>query len=303
MMTAAVLVHTFKDFDWRATFHVPGRVGVGAMAGLLPFGIGLLFDASGVMLVAGGAGIELRAATTLAVRVASEAFHFGAPGGVVASEAAGLTLLKTRCGLSTPEGVVVLGGRKQLVMRAHAAYLLLCACCGAAGLSAMRAHAPWLVAASALVPLACSVALGVGMRRAPGLARLAGAAQTTALATAAFLASWLLEAVETAVILRVAGIWIPVSYVFAVEGALSLARSAVAFVPGGFGVQDAGYATLLSMVGVPPERAAAFVVLKRAKEIAWIAVGACVIMSSRQPAELRTCRAGGLREVGRGGTR
>jgi hypothetical protein len=51
--------------------------------------------------------------------------HFGAPGGVVASEAASIALYAKRCGLETHEATVIAARRKQLVMRAHAAYLAL----------------------------------------------------------------------------------------------------------------------------------------------------------------------------------
>ncbi len=64
--------------------------------------------------------------------------------------------------------------------------------------------------------------------------------------------------------------------VVAVESGLSLARSAVAFMPGGLGVQDMGYATALAALGTTHETAAAFVILKRAKEIVWIAIGFAV---------------------------
>jgi uncharacterized membrane protein YbhN (UPF0104 family) len=251
----------------------------------------LLLDASGMLLVARAAGIDLRATATLGVRVVSEAFHFGAPGGVVASEAAACALLGRWAGLPLHEGVVVLAGRKQLVMRAHAAYLACAAFCGAAALASLsallgHARASWLVLGSALVPLAVSVVLGVAMRRAPRFdavrpytAKLARATHVTLPATFVFFAAWLVEAAETAVILRLVHAPLSMSAVFAVEGALSLARSAVAFVPGGLGVQDVGYATVLAALGIPTEHAAAFVLLKRAKEVAWVGIGFAVQMS------------------------
>jgi hypothetical protein len=255
--------------------------------GLVPFGVALLLDTCGVLLVGRAAGIELRAGPTLAVRVISEAFHFGAPGGVVASEAAALALLSRRCGLVIHEGIVVLAGRKLFVMRAHAVYLALGACLGGAALATigasmhMRARLPWLALGAAAVPLAMSVALGLAMssptktiaQARPYVLRLERSLHVTVPATLAFLAAWLVEAAETAVILRVVGTPLSMPAVLAVESVLSLARSAVAFVPGGLGVQDVGYATALGALGTSQEHAAAFVLLKRAKEVIWVAAG------------------------------
>jgi hypothetical protein len=279
-ITGVLLARAFADVDWRATWHVIAVAGPTVLLVLVPFGVVLLLDASGVVLAARAAGIELRPAATLGVRVVSEAFHYGAPGGVVASEAAALALFMRRCALELHEAVVVLAGRKQLVMRAHTGYLLLAASWGAAALTGVHTRAAWLVAASALVPLASSVVLGLAMRRAPRFerarpytTRFFDAFHVTVPATFVFLAAWCVEAAETAVILRVVGVSLSMSSVLAVEGMLSLARSAVAFVPGGLGVQDVGYATALAAFGVPHDQAAAFVLLKRAKELAWIAAG------------------------------
>jgi hypothetical protein len=277
-----------------------GAGGAVALA-LVPFGVALVLDATGMLIVARGARIELRAGAALFVRVVSEALHFGAPGGVVASEAAAITLL-ARSGISTAEAMVLTAGRKWLVMRAHALYLAMGACVGASALvvvgHAVHARAPLsaLVLASAVVPLVLSVVLGVTMRRSSRAARFASvrasvvrlfrARQWTVLGTAVFLCAWLVEATETAVILRLVGAPMTMASVVAIEGVLSLARSAGAFVPGGLGVQDVGYASVLGALGATHETAAAFVLLKRAKEIAWIAIGfgVNVVVSARKPA-------------------
>jgi hypothetical protein len=63
--------------------------------------------------------------------------------------------------------------------------------------------------------------------------------------------------------------------VLAFEPVVSFARSAAFFIPAGLGVQDAGYMAFLRNAAVPDavNRAAAFVLLKRFKELVWIAVG------------------------------
>jgi len=51
------------------------------------------------------------------------------------------------------------------------------------------------------------------------------------------------------------------------------------FLPGGLGAQDASYYGLLALYGVPnPEVAAAFVILKRSKELFWIALGYLLLL-------------------------
>jgi uncharacterized membrane protein YbhN (UPF0104 family) len=88
------------------------------------------------------------------------------------------------------------------------------------------------------------------------------------LATA--LAGWLLEAAEAWLILRLLGVPVTAGQAIALEALVSVARSAAFAVPGGLGVQDLGYHALLrGVVGEPA--AVAFVLLKRARDLTWIA--------------------------------
>jgi uncharacterized membrane protein YbhN (UPF0104 family) len=124
------------------------------------------------------------------------------------------------------------------------------------------------VLASAAVPLVSSFVVGACFDRVTKTRR-----HLTPRATFLFFCAWLAEALETAVIAYVVGARISLESVLAVECAISLARSAVAFVPGGLGVQDLGYTTALGALGVPHDTAVAFALLKRAKEVAWIGAG------------------------------
>lgn len=54
----------------------------------------------------------------------------------------------------------------------------------------------------------------------------------------------------------------------AIEAVLAAVRSATIFVPAAIGVQEAGYALLLPMFGLPPQLGIAVSLLKRAREIA-----------------------------------
>jgi len=90
-----------------------------------------------------------------------------------------------------------------------------------------------------------------------------------------FLGGWLLEAVETFLILRLIGVDLDFFTVASFEVALSLLRSLVFVIPAGIGVQDAGYVLFLRALGVPDAvtAGAAFALLKRSKELFWATAG------------------------------
>jgi hypothetical protein len=90
---------------------------------------------------------------------------------------------------------------------------------------------------------------------------------------------WLLEGVETYLILRLLGADLGLVEVMSFDAALSVVRSAAVFAPAGIGVQDLGYLAVLEAYGVPGASgiAPAFVVLKRMKEALFVAVGFIVI--------------------------
>lgn len=90
-----------------------------------------------------------------------------------------------------------------------------------------------------------------------------------------FTCAWLFEAVETWLILSVLGVHASFVTAGSLEVILSLARNVVFVVPAGLGVQDVGYASCFAALGLPEAASlgAAFVLLKRGKELFWIAVG------------------------------
>jgi uncharacterized membrane protein YbhN (UPF0104 family) len=108
----------------------------------------------------------------------------------------------------------------------------------------------------------------------------------------AFLGGWLLEAGETYLILRLLGVELPFVAVGAFEVTLSFLRHVTFVLPAGLGVQDLGYVACLRAAGVndPLVVGAAFVVVKRAKEIAWALLGYALLAADmrfgRAPAAL-----------------
>ena len=69
---------------------------------------------------------------------------------------------------------------------------------------------------------------------------------------------------------------IPFAAAVAIESLLCAARSATPFVPAAIGVQEAGYAVMMPLFGLPAEIGLAVSLLKRAREIA---VGVPVLLS------------------------
>lgn len=93
--------------------------------------------------------------------------------------------------------------------------------------------------------------------------------------TALMLGCWLFEGAEAFVILRLLGVDMTYTQVMAFEVVVSLLRSLAFMVPAGLGVQDAGYVAFLGAFGVPdaPTMGVAFVLIKRSKELLYVAVG------------------------------
>ncbi len=175
---------------------------------------------------------------------------------------------------------------------------------------------PWLVVLSGLGLLAAALALAGALfsgtvasrvfallRRLPGRrvrayveARAAGFSATDrhaaalgkrrgALAAAALLllGMWLVEGLETLFLLRLLQVDVSLAEVLSFEVVLALLRAAAFMVPAGLGVQDAGYIAFLGALGVPAAVTvgAAFVLVKRAKEIVWIALGLLLFFGGR----------------------
>jgi uncharacterized membrane protein YbhN (UPF0104 family) len=234
-------------------------------------------------------------------------------------------------------GVAAIAARKCVVGFAEGIYVLASVGVGFGVLQARAAALPWIVLGLGLLLLAmfggAALALASGSvaarihrwltslpirplrawmaSRSRGFgaadARLAEVfrARPSRLASACGMSvvAWSIESVETWLLLHLVGVPMPLATTFAFEASISLLRSLAAFSPGGLGFQDAGYVAALAALGVPDPltAGAAFVVLKRAKELAWAAVGYGSLVLpgvARKAAPARRVFAGaGLREA------
>ncbi|MBV9991661.1 MAG: flippase-like domain-containing protein [Alphaproteobacteria bacterium] len=96
-----------------------------------------------------------------------------------------------------------------------------------------------------------------------------------AASSALHLVGWLASAVGVWITIRLIGGKIGIADAVAIEAVLCALRSAAVVVPGALGVQEAGYALLLPVFGLPAEMGLAVSLLKRAREIA---IGAPVLL-------------------------
>jgi uncharacterized membrane protein YbhN (UPF0104 family) len=90
-----------------------------------------------------------------------------------------------------------------------------------------------------------------------------------------YMLGWFVRSLETFLFLRLLGADAPLTAAMVIETALILVRALAVPVPAGLGVQDLGYVLSLKALGVPDPTTlgAAFVLLKRGKDVFWIAAG------------------------------
>lgn len=320
LVGVGLLVRLATQADGAATWGTIRAAGPLVLLGLAPFAFGVTADAWGLVVLLRALGHRVTLGQILPIRVASEALHISMPAGFVAAETATAVLMQSRLDVPLRDGLVATLARKWLVMRSHAAYIGVGAVAGFAALARISTRLgwgnglPWIVLASALVPLALSSALGAGLLGRSTFARLhealgrlpwprlrawlathrheahatdaqstrlRGARRATTHAALSFLAAWCCESLESALLLRLVGAEVELGAVFAIEAGLSLVRSAVVFAPSGLGVVDLGYASALPLLGVDAGGTPAFVLLKRAKETVWVVLGYALLAALR----------------------
>ena len=322
VLAVVLLRRALAGIDPGATLHAVAETGRWAPVALVPFAVMTALDANGMRILLGTLGRPVPLGRLLPIRIAAEALHMTAPAGFVVADSATAALLDARCGVPLGEGAVLAVARKWLVMRAHGTYITLGALCGSSMLAGVSVRLlgnrslAWAVGASALAPFGLSVVFGTQFhgkaslerlycalgkvpwpsirawaQRSRGsaarvdghLSRIGAARSATWLATASFLGAWLFEAAETCLLVRLVGGPLDFGFAIAVEVGISLVRSVANVAPAGLGVQDAGYALLLQAMGLPGQTSAAFVLVKRGKEIVWICAGYVLLAIMRRP--------------------
>jgi uncharacterized membrane protein YbhN (UPF0104 family) len=255
----------------------------------------------------------------LAARTAGETVGQSVPSAGLLGEAASAWYLARRTRVPLGEAIGSLAARRVLLAPGHAALLALAALLGAASGSVPLALVALLAAAA--LSLFLLAALGsrllghaapfararlvllrlpwAGLRAwaaagAPGLRAAESSAsrpfrdggRPPLAAAACFALVFVVEALETLVLLRLVGADPSPAQLLAVEPLVALLRALAFFAPLGLGVQDLGYVALLHQVGLPDAAAvgAAFVLLKRSKEAAWMLLGWILLLRAQASA-------------------
>lgn len=261
----------------------------------------------------------------LRVRVASDALSQTLPAGALWCESVKPLLLGRHCGTEVSVSVAGMAARKYLRLAGQVPYVLAAFVVGYGALAATSdavigfAGLPWLALACAVIMggAAFGMALVFGRGSLAGrvaalleampvraVRRFARARKSAfaesdhrladlfdaplarlALPVASCFASWLVEAVETYLILVALGAPIDFATVLAFEVVLGVVRNALFILPGGIGVQDVGYASFLVACGMPNALplAATFIIVKRGREVLWTLAGYGLLLAERRP--------------------
>lgn len=288
-------------------------LGPWVLVALLPYVVAIGCDTIGWRQLLARLGHRVALARLFGVRLASEAVLLSLPAGAVVAESVKPWLL-TREGVPVTDSAATLAAKKTLTIATHGVYLLLALATGV--LATIAPRLPMLVAGAAGVLLVLATAMLASLRSAAVAARLHRALSAIPVARARrwlstwrdgfhttdtrlrsllfpadhllasavpFLLCWLAESFESFVLLSLLGTGVTFFDALAIEAGMSVLRTIAFFVPAGLGVQDVAWVSALGALGVPDatRTGAAFVTLKRGKELCWIVVGYVVLALMR----------------------
>lgn len=285
---------------------------------VLPQLLSLLVESFGWRLAFEGMGRRFPLFGLFRARLATEALAQTLPMGVVFCESMKPVLLARGCGAELPTSLAGMAARKWLLMGSQSMYVggfavlswsmlsgisgrVLCtawlpqALLGAGGLLLLMATGTYVALAHGRIASRLHALLSrvpsawLRARLAPLEARFSrtdgelraffATAFRSPLPLLSFLTGWLLEALDTFLILWLLGVHLPWTTVGALEVSASFLRNVAFVVPAGLGIQDVSYLAFLRALDVPDALnvAAAFLVLKRSKEMFWAVWGYVVL--------------------------
>jgi len=285
---------------------------------LLPTLIAMSIDALGWRMILRTLGHRVRWRRMLELRLSVEAIVLAMPGGSVAGEAAKVALLERRAEVPLAAGAASLALTKLQLIASDVLYMLVAGIAvgfldgpwqlnlpaklafGGAALTAAvtvvlasllhrSRSGSWLARVIARLPSA-PIRAWMERRRARfeeldvATRRHFDASRAERLACfLPFLAEWLIEGAETWLILRCVGTSLSLGQTLALDGVGSLLRAIVIFVPAGIGIQDATQLMLMRELNVsdPIATGAAFIFIKRTKEVFWIVIGSLFLAVRR----------------------
>ncbi|NUP07139.1 MAG: flippase-like domain-containing protein [Polyangiaceae bacterium] len=306
-----LFAYTLRDLQITDLGRLLAEIGPACVLVAVPQAVGILFHTAAWKELL--AALKSRAPyfALVGLYVEAEAVRMALPAGPAISESFSAWQLKSRFEVAWTRSLASMAAKKAWVLCSHAACFVLLLLVGHEAFARLAANTPggfalgWVAAGTAaclLLAGTLTIVLLASRRagrvvtsilsRAPwkklrawaeeqqsrpeAVAAASIPAKSHAAAGLLMLGQWLTEIAETWLILHLVGIPVTFTEAFVVELGGSLVRSLAFVVPGGLGVQDASYVSLLSGLGVAsPESGAvaAFVLLKRAKDIFYVALG------------------------------
>lgn len=317
------LWNTLRQADLGRAAALAKDVGAPILLALVPYVAIIACHAEAYRRVLGVLGHRVSFPRIYSVVLSTEAVLMSFPAGIAVSDSLNPYLLRRRCGIPIPDGLAGIATKKTLIVFANALYVSLAVALGFGSLRLASTRLlgvrglEWMVAASAVglfvmaFVMAKALVSGALATRSHGLlARIPSPRlrafladkkpgflatdrhvavllrerrSSLAASAALLLGMWLLESVETLVILRLLHVDIGFVEVLSLEVVVVMLRSFAFIVPGALGILDAGYILFLGALGVRDVLTVgvAFMLIKRSKELAWIGVGFLVFLVMR----------------------
>jgi hypothetical protein len=282
---------------------------------LLPYLGVVALETAAWKTILGGLEQPVSFGRLLHIRLATEGVARAIPGGAIAAEGLKLYLVNTYCAVPLSQAAVSLSVLKVLLLTTQMIYVAgglsvlasreIDTMSGGAALLSAGATAVFLVLAVSLcvflVRGSAAQTLHRLLMRFPNAAlRSWFGARTPAfrsfdqqlkalwskskiavgIASVFLVMSWLGETLETLVVAHLLGNRSSFAEILPLESRVSILRALAFFIPGALGVQDAGYMAAWKTVGFNnvTSFAAAFVLVKRTKEICWIVMSAFLLI-------------------------
>jgi glycosyltransferase 2 family protein len=312
---AAIVVLLFKDVDVDAVTRAVTGIGYSFIGVVTIYLIGCVFDVAGWRRLMPSSCRSISFFRLLAVHIAGESYYRFIPGGAVIGDSVKVILSRSIFHIDSSQAVSSLVLRKIFMGIAQVFYIGLAVFLGIFLHGTATAGSLQLaggILASALFAMFFSMALWIRkgtlcvsvfalLMKVPSdtfrqklsaqkpvfietdvLLRdvLQNRRSDVLTAVVFFLGNWLTELIETLVILALLGAAVPITGAMLFEPVISLVRSIAFIFPGGLGIMDAGYVSALRMYGIQNAAvvAAAFIVIKRSKELVWIIIGISLTM-------------------------
>ncbi len=306
-----------RTVDLRKTFHLlAGRGPLLALA-LLPYFCQISLDSRAWRILLRALGRKVSWFRLICIRLSTEAILMSVPAGSIVGETLKPYLLARTDRVPAAETVASIGLKKCLLVFAEASYLIIALVVGYQILVTHSeaivdsSGLPWLV----LAAIVFLVLVGIGMALLFTMGAVSGRTHRLLIrlpfprvrrwlddrhakfahadscfvtlgrsrghlfrAWSCLLAAWFVESFETWLLLHLIGLDVSFLQAFTMEASVVFIRNIAFFVPAGLGVQDAGYMAFLQAFGITSVGGGAFVILKRAKELVWIALGYLVLL-------------------------